>query len=452
MSEYILEDQPYPGGTKLLQGRFELGELLGEGGQGKTYRGVDHDTGTPVAIKELGLDFAENWKAIELFEREGRALRSLEHRAIPSYIDAFHIEEGDGTVRFFLVQEFVDGKTFRELIDEGEFISTKAAIDFVGHVLDILEYLHGLNPPVIHRDIKPSNLMLRADGSIALVDFGAVQVVQPHTLMGSTIVGTTGYVAPEQLAGRTVAASDLYALGTTVVHLMTHIHPAKMPMERMRLQFEKHIIEAPQRLTQFLGGVLEPVVEDRISTVSEAKATLAGEGRRNLVVRLGNAPPPVVQKPVGTGIKIREEGQKLIVELPASGQYRRIYWASVVSLLVVMAIFLPFVTAETLPIMATAFAAFLLIGQLFISPTDIVIEPDTFFINRHTVNGAHRGWTEDLADIEIREPGEEKFLMCMPMPAHLVLMEGVYPLHFGFGLTAVERRWVQGVVRRRLDS
>ncbi len=440
------------GDSGLLKGRFELGEVLGRGGQGKTFRGFDHLQGTPVAIKELGLDVAEKWKAIELFEREGRALRNLEHEAIPSYIDAFHIEDDDGTVRFFLVQQFVEGQTFQQLIERGEVISTQGAIDFIDHVLDILEYLHGLNPPVIHRDIKPSNLMLRPDGTIVLVDFGAVQVISPHSVMGSTIVGTTGYVSPEQLAGRTVPASDLYSLGATVVHLLTHLHPADLPMERMRLKFEKHIIEAPPPLMRFLQGVLDPVVEDRICTVSEARNVLSGQGSMELARVHKGGPPPVLRRPVGSKIEVEEEGNKLKVWLPASGRYRRIYWAAVLLLLGAMGMLLPLVTSKTMPVLAAAFATFLLVGQLFISPTRLTIDPDTFYINRHTVNGNHRGWTEDLADVELRQSGEEKFLMFIPMPAHLVLMEGVYPLHFGFGLTAVERRWVQGVVRRRLSA
>ncbi len=438
------------GRASLLRDRFEVGQKLGEGGQGKTYRGVDHHTGNAVAIKELGLDFAENWKAIELFEREGEALRNLDHPSIPSYVDAFHIEEGDGTVRFFLVQEYVQGKTFQELIDEGEPISTEDAISFVERVLDILEYLHGLHPPVIHRDIKPSNLMLRPDGTIALIDFGAVQVVGPHTLMGSTVVGTTGYVAPEQLAGRTVPASDLYALGATAIHLMTHIHPAELPVKRMRLQFEKYIVEAPPQLVTFLRGAIEPVVEDRIRTIRQARAVLRGDGGDYLPAVTTSGPPAVVNKPVGTRIRIEEKGKNLEVWLPASRRYRLVYAAAAVLLLAGLGAAIPAVSTETIPILMAAFCALLIIGQIFIAPTRLVLGPDTFALNRHTLNGAHRGWTEDLADIEIRDAGEEKFLMIIPVPAHMVLMEGVYPLHFGFGLTPVERRWVQGVVRRRL--
>ena len=436
---------------KQLKDRFEVGELLGQGGQGKTYRGLDRLHQQPVAIKELSFDAAESWKAIELFEREAGALRQLDHQAIPSYVDAFHLEE-EGTLRLFLVQEFVDGETMGCRIRRGDLLSTEEAIRYIEQILDVLDYLHSRHPPVIHRDIKPSNLIVRPDETLALVDFGAVQMVRSHTLTGSTIVGTSGYVAPEQLAGRTVPASDLYSLGATVVHLLTHIHPADLPMERMRLRFEKLIPEAPPGLLQFLRGVLEPLAEDRIHTIHEARSVLSGEGGNYLPAVVEAGPLPVLQRPVGSGIEIHEEGGELAVWIPASGIYRRIYWSSVLMVLATMAAVLPLVTSKALPILIGAFATFFLVGQIFVSPTRLVIGPDTFSLNRHTLNGRHRGWTENLTDIEIREAGTEKFLALLPMPAHLVLMEGVYPLHFGFGLTAVERRWVQGAVRRRLAA
>lgn len=439
-------------GSSWLNGRYELGATLGVGGQGTTYRGVDHHSGRDVAIKELGLDVAQSWKALELFDREGQALRNLDHEAIPSYIDAFHHEEADGTIRFFLVQQFVEGKTFGQLIDEGELIDSESALAFIEQVLDILEYLHGLNPPVIHRDIKPSNLLLRPDGTVALVDFGAVQVVGPHTVMGSTVVGTSGYVAPEQLAGRTVPASDLYALGATVVHLMTHFHPSDLEVRRMRLQFERHIVEAPSALVAFLKGVLEPVVEDRIANAREARAVLRDHSTRALPARIESHAPPVVHRPVGSKIEIDDQGHRLTVWIPPSPRYRRYYWAGALALVVVCAGLWPVVASKSVPLLVGLVGAGLLVGQLFISPTRLIIEGDTFSIDRHTINGLHRGWSVDLSDIELREAGEEKFMMCLPMPAHLVLMEGVYPLHFGFGLTAVERRWVQGVVRHKLGE
>lgn len=436
-------------GAALLRDRYELGEKIGEGGQGKTYRGRDLQTGATVAIKELTLEYAENWKAIELFEREGQALRNLEHEAIPEYVDAFHIDDEERGLRFFLVRQFVEGRTFQELIDDGEPIGTEAVFDFLHHLLDILEYLHQLHPPVIHRDIKPSNLILKPDGTIVLIDFGAVQVLSPHTLTGSTIVGTTGYVAPEQLAGRTVAASDLYALGATVVHLLSHVHPSDLPMSRMRLQFEE-VVEGPQELMSFLDGVLDPVVEDRISTPEEARAVLDGDERMWLPRIYRSQAPLIRRRPMGTRIKVEERGDQLRIWIPARRSYKAVYWAVCGALLVGLAALLPSLAIQTTPWLIGAFAACLLGAQVFITPTKIDIDPQHFTIDRHTLNGLHRGWTQALVDVEERGPGEEKALFFVPLPAHLVLMEGLYPYHFGFGLSPIERRWVQGLLRQKL--
>lgn len=460
MSEPFSQKLTGPTG-ELLRGRFEVGQQIGQGGQGKTFRGIDRHTGRTVAIKELALDCAEDWKAIELFEREGRALRNLEHPAIPSYIDAFSLESDplgseisgreNRDIQFFLIREFVEGETFQELIDREEVISTEGAFDFIDNVLDILEYLHSLHPPVIHRDIKPSNLILRPDNTIALIDFGAVQVLGPHTVMGSTIIGTTGYVAPEQLAGRTVPASDLYSLGATVVHLMTRIHPSDLVMKRMRLCFEDQLVGVPDRLMRLLQGLLNPVVEDRISTVAEARNVAAGSGDTWLPARIGSEPLPVLRRPLGSKIKISDHGEDLQILIPAPRLHRQIYWAAAAGTVIALGIALPLITLDATPWVLAACGAFLLIAQIFVSPTRLVIGTDKFMINRHTVNGMHRGWTEDLVEVEERGPGEEKALFFIPLPAHLVLMEGVYPYPFAFGITDVERRWLKGVLRRRLE-
>lgn len=433
----------------LLRGRYRLGPQIGKGGQGETFLGEDIELGIEVAIKELAIDVADSWKAIDLFQREARALKNLAHPAIPKYIDAFSEEDEDRGVRFFLVREYVPGKTFQELIDEDDLLASGDAYRFVEHLLDVLEYLHGLHPPVIHRDIKPSNLILRPDGSIALIDFGAVQVVTPHRTMGSTIVGTSGYVAPEQLAGRTRAASDLYSLGATVVHLMTHIHPADLPMERMRLRFEDHI-NAPMSMINFLQGVLDPVAEDRIGTAAQARAVLKGDAGAMAVRPRSSL--EVMHRPAGSKIKVFEGQDGLSIKIPPSRRFRVWYGVTMGIALLAMLAMLPVVGSSISPWIVAAFVATALVGQIFISPTHLLIGPETYVLNRHTINGKHRGWSQDLIDIDYRRPGEEKLAYFLPVPSHLVLMEGIYTYPFGFGMTAAERRWVQSLLRRRIES
>ncbi len=268
----------------LLGGRFRILGLLGEGAQGRTYHAEDTQSpGGQVAIKELDFQQADSWKAIELFDREAQTLQFLNHPNIPAYIDAFHQTDGDGHERFFLVQEFVDGTDFESLIAAGQTNFTEEeARDLLRQILEILVYLQERSPPVIHRDIKPSNLMRRPDGSVALIDFGAVQSVLPDAQGGSTIIGTSGYMPVEQLMGRAVPATDLYALGATMVHLLSGRHPADLPMRRMAIDFARHVHVSP-RFRRYLEKMLQPDVEERFQTAREALDALNALDRQAAV-------------------------------------------------------------------------------------------------------------------------------------------------------------------------
>ncbi len=256
---------------------FEVFERIGRGGQGWTYRGRDKTTGQPVAIKELDLTGVDDWKAIELFEREATVLESLDHPAIPAYIDSFHLSGDDGrSERFFLVQEFVEGQDLASLLDEGLRFDEAQARAFLIEMLEILQYLHSLDPPVIHRDVKPSNIIRRHAGPLALIDFGAVQALLPDQGGASTIVGTSGYMPLEQLMGRTVPATDLYALAATAVHLLSHRHPADLPVDAMALQF-REFVNISEESAALLENMLAPHIEDRLSTADEALSILRGE-------------------------------------------------------------------------------------------------------------------------------------------------------------------------------
>src|SRR4029077_3528800 len=138
-------------------------------------------------------------------------LGALRHPGIPRHIASF--EEPPGT--FNLVMQRMPGENLRAL---GRKLSELELRDVLARVLEILDYLHSRVPPVIHRDIKPSNLIRAPDGTIALVDFGGV-LDGARESGGSTIVGTFGYMAPEQLSGQVTPATDLYALGATIVAL-----------------------------------------------------------------------------------------------------------------------------------------------------------------------------------------------------------------------------------------
>ncbi|MEM8807348.1 MAG: serine/threonine-protein kinase, partial [Cyanobacteria bacterium P01_G01_bin.38] len=170
-----------------------------------------------------------------------QVLASLNHPSIPKYIDYFQIETADNCF-FYIVQEVAEGKSLAELVAAGERFSEAEARRVAIEILKVLQYLHGLNPPIIHRDIKPQNIIRHEDGRIFLVDFGAVQMVYRNTMaFGSTVVGTYGYMAPEQFRGQAYPATDLYGLGATLLNLLTHQNPGDLPQHRLHYDFRAYV-------------------------------------------------------------------------------------------------------------------------------------------------------------------------------------------------------------------
>jgi serine/threonine protein kinase len=230
---------------EIIDHRYRLLGELGQGGSGVTYEAELLSTGQRVALKELSLKGLKDWKQVELFEREARTLKGLSHPAIPQYVDYFQVDTPDNRW-FYLAQELAEGTSLADWVASG-WRGDEADIRAIAQaVLQVLDYLHSLNPPVIHRDIKPQNILRRDDGHIYLVDFGAVQTVYRHTMsLGSTVVGTYGYMAPEQFRGQAVPATDLYGLGATLLFLLTHQSPADLPQRRLRLDFRPYVSVSP---------------------------------------------------------------------------------------------------------------------------------------------------------------------------------------------------------------
>ena len=247
-----------------------------------------------IQLREVG------WKAFDLFERECRVLRALDHPAIPRYLDTFAIEEKG---RYFLVMELVEGTPLRELVMRGELRSEPQLWNLLHQALTVLEYLHGLHPPVIHRDIKPANLIRRADGRLALVDFGGVRTaLRPDG--GSTVIGTFGYMAPEQLHGEATPATDLYGLGATLAALASGMEADKIPRRGLRVDLAAVMPSSPLR--DLLTRLLEPDPTHRPGSVAAVRELLRpgsspdAEAEDDVET---DAPPPVadvVLRIVGT--------------------------------------------------------------------------------------------------------------------------------------------------------
>jgi hypothetical protein len=251
---------------ELRGGRYVIVRPLGEGSQAETFEAVDKREGRLVAIKRFRVGKAKAWKDVELAEREAETLASIHHELLPRYIE--HFEENGALV---LVMEHIDGEPLAALRKRG-----RASVADVRRMIDdasrALAYLHGRAPPIIHRDIKPANVIRRKDGSHAFVDFGAVRDrLKPEG--GSTVVGTFGYMAPEQFQGRASPASDVYGVGATAIAMLTGVEPEDLPHKGLAIDVAKAVPEGtPPSLVRALEAMLEPDPERRAPSIAEALA------------------------------------------------------------------------------------------------------------------------------------------------------------------------------------
>ncbi|MEQ9497444.1 MAG: protein kinase [Deltaproteobacteria bacterium] len=207
-------------GAALVPGGYHIESVLVQTGHARVYRARDRD-GELVALKELVFTQVPDVQTLTFFEREAKLLAQLDHPGIPRFVGSFIEGEGVHT-RLYLAQEFIFGETLADRLAHHRF--TEAELRRIARdVLKILVYLQSVTPPVYHRDVKPANLVMRDDGAIVLVDFGAARDV--GTTGGASLVGTFGYIPHEQLVGIVDATSDLYGLGTTLAHLATRRPP-----------------------------------------------------------------------------------------------------------------------------------------------------------------------------------------------------------------------------------
>ncbi len=255
---------------EIINNKYKIIKKFNTSNNANTYLVLDITNNKNVIIKELIINNIKDWKLVELFKRETKVLKNLNHDFIPNYIDSFYLEQ-ENKSSFYLVQEYIEGRNLQERIDDGEMFSIETTYSVLETILEILSYLENLNPPVIHRDIKPSNIIMTDYGNIYLIDFGAIQNVGNLNHVGTTVVGTTGFMAPEQLMGRATTKSDLYSLGVTIIALLSHKNPMDLPIKNMKIQYDDYInSNIDDNFKNFIDKLTEPDKDKRINSPEEA--------------------------------------------------------------------------------------------------------------------------------------------------------------------------------------
>lgn len=269
---------PIPLGT-VLQNRYRLIKILGQGGFGRTYLAEDLGRfNEPCALKELIL--AETGYALEkskeLFQREAAILYQIQHPQVPQFRATFEQDQ-----RLFLVQDYVEGKTYRMLLDErktsGQTFREAEVLQLLRQLLPVLAHLHIRG--IIHRDISPDNIILRqSDAKSVLIDFGVVKELatrlqSPNITPGATTVGKLGYAPSEQIqTGKVYPSSDLYALAVTCVVLLTGREPQELDDTQVRWNWQ-HWAKVSPGLAMVLNRMLSYKPSDRYQSVADlAKA------------------------------------------------------------------------------------------------------------------------------------------------------------------------------------
>ncbi|HIK22720.1 MULTISPECIES: serine/threonine-protein kinase [unclassified Thermosynechococcus] len=248
---------------QILGDRYELLRELGCHLGRRTYLALDRYRYEQVVLQLLLFGGGMTWDDFKVFEREVAVLQTLDHPAIPRYLDYFEINTPD-LKGFALVQTYIEAKSLATWQAEGRVFSEEDLRLLADRLLDILIYLHSRQPPVIHRDIKPTNVLLgdRSGhdlGKVYLVDFGAVQTATASR--AQTVVGTYGYMPPEQFGGKTLPASDLYALGMTLIYLATGTPPDQLPQKELRVQFQPLVSLSPPFI-RWLEKMVAPALEE----------------------------------------------------------------------------------------------------------------------------------------------------------------------------------------------
>ena len=283
---------------KILADRYRLVEQIGVGGMAIVYRAIDQRTGHNVAVKVLRPEFNQDAEFVSRFQREAEAASKMTHHNIVNLLDVGM----DGENRY-LVMEYVQGKTLKELIQEKGRLAPPVAAQITIRILSALQHAH--QNGIIHRDIKPQNILVHADGHIKVADFGIARMANSSTLTrGDSVMGSVHYFSPEQASGQAAnVTSDLYSVGIVLYEMLTgrvpfdgdspvavamqHLHARPVPIENLAP-------ESPAAINHVCLMAMEKKPQYRYQSARE----MAAELRMALEGRTDKMQPRLVEKPL----------------------------------------------------------------------------------------------------------------------------------------------------------
>ncbi len=255
--------------TPLVDGRYALLAPLGHGARGTTWRARRLVDGLEVALKYLPIHQVERFSVVDRLTREARLLAALDHPNIPKLLE--HLITHTPQPAAVLVTQLVDGEDWSST---QHHLTVAQALTRVAGVLDILAYLHRAAPPLVHRDLSPGNIIQRHDGAVFLVDFhSAAHAAAPADSVHTTSLGTPGFMAPEQLLGVAIPATDIYSAGCVLLWLLGRVPLQAMLDDGHRLDWRAHV-QAPSPVKRVLGQMLDPNPSKRPQDAAALARTL----------------------------------------------------------------------------------------------------------------------------------------------------------------------------------
>lgn len=279
--------------SRILAARYEVGELIGRGGMAEVHIGHDTRLGRTVAIKILRSDLARDPSFQNRFRREAQSAAALNHPAIVAVYDTGEdvITEPTGVVQHvpFIVMEYVEGHTVRDILRDGHAVPIEEAVEIAAGVLSALEYSH--HAGIVHRDIKPANVMITPTGAVKVMDFGIARAVADSAAtmtQTQAVIGTAQYLSPEQARGEQVdARSDLYSSGCLLFEMLTGRPPfiGDSPVA-VAYQHVREIPPVPSSIASDVPETLDRITLKALAKERDARYSSAAEFRADLEAML----------------------------------------------------------------------------------------------------------------------------------------------------------------------